>query len=220
MTRAGVARQALDLVLALEGGCSDHANDPGGLTCYGITQGVYDSWRHEHGLEPQPVNKITHEEVEQIYLERYWEPSGAADWDSRGHPGIALYLFDTSVQHGHAGLGEIVTPQIYELLRDHPLLGLGYMHAERMAFYTSLRAWPTFGRGWMRRVARVYREAVRLEHPDGQLRVERLNLNGVEWGVDIARVVRQTLWVRGPRISKEAAPPCGWWARLLGRCGR
>ena len=201
---------ALSIILPLEGGCVDYPDDPGGATCYGITQTVYDAWRQGQGLEPQPVVRITREEVANIYHERYWagEP---AWWDRAGHPGVALYLFDMRVQHGR---WRDIYAQAEEVLREHPLLGLAELREKRMQYYTSLRGWPTFGRGWARREARVYAEAVRLEHPKGQLRVGRLNLNGVEWDVGIARIVRERLWVRGSRV----APPCPWWRRIWRRC--
>lgn len=191
--------QALALILALEGGYSNHPDDPGGATNYGITQAVYDAWRQGQGLEPQPVARITREEVANIYRERYWagEP---AWWDRAGHPGVALYLFDMRVQHGR---WRDIYAQAEEVLREHPLLGLAELREKRMQYYTSLRGWSTFGRGWARREARVYAEAMRLEHPKGLLRVGRLNLNGVWWDVGIARIVRNTLWVRGQKQEQE-----------------
>ena len=205
---------ALSIILSLEGGCVNHPDDPGGATCYGITQTVYDAWRRDRGLEPRPVTMIEDAEVEAIYRERYWEPSGAEGWATNGHPGIALYVFDAAVQHGLGGLGGLLTDGITERLRDYPLLGLALLHARRMEHYASLPHWGTFGRGWTRRIATVYSEAVNWEHPKGRLLVSRLNLNGVEWDVGIARIVRERRWVRGSRV----APPCPWWRRIWRRC--
>jgi len=205
---------ALAIILSLEGGCVDHPDDPGGATCYGITQAAYDAWRRDQGLPLRPVTQIERGEVEDIYRERYWEASGAADWDERGHPGIALYVFDTAVNHGLRGAARIIDEDVHDRLNRYPLLGLAILHTARMEYYTKLRHWSTFGRGWTRRIARVYNEAVHLEHPKGLLRVKRLNLNGVEWDVGIARVVRERLWVRGSRV----APPCPWWRRIFGNC--
>jgi len=205
---------ALALILTLEGGCVDNPADPGGATCYGITQGVYNEYLRQAGRRSRPVTNITRDEVEAIYRERYWAPSGAADWDEHGHPGIALYVFDTAVNHGLRGADSIITDSIHRTLNNHPLLGLALLHTARMEYYANLPHWDTFGRGWTRRIARVYREAMQLEHPDGLLRVNSLDLNGVEWDVGIARIVRERIWARGERV----APPCSWWQRLIGGC--
>ena len=207
--------RALALILALEGGCADHPDDPGGVTCYGITQAAYGSWRRGRGLEPRPVTKIENTEVEAIYRERYWEPSGAEGWASAGHPGIALYVFDAAVQHGLGGLRRLLTDDLVERLRSYPLLGLAILHTQRMEYYASLPHWDTFGRGWTRRIATVYREAVNWEHPKGRLLVDRLNLNGIEWSVSVARQVGKKLWVRGKRHRER---PCSKWRRMIGGC--
>lgn len=204
---------ALALILSLEGGCVDQPDDPGGATCYGITQATYNAWQRSRGLPERAVTEITRDEVETIYWELYWVPAEAPKWVERGHPGIALYLFDAAVNHGVAGMRRLANPVTLKL-RDYPLLGLALLHAKRMEYYASLPHWDTFGRGWTRRIAEVYRKAVNLEHPNGRLLVSRLNLNGIEWDVGIARIVRERLWVRGSRV----APPCPWWRRIWGRC--
>jgi len=203
---------ALALVLALEGGYSNHPADPGGATNYGITQAAYDSWRRGRGLDPQPVARIDRREVDAIYRERYWEGEPQR-WDELGHPGVALYLFDMRIQHGR--WRDIYEPH-REALVNYPLLGLAQLRQARMRYYTSLAGWATFGRGWARREAAVYAEAVNQEHPRGLLRAEILNLNGVEWDIGIARIVRRTIWARGTWVT----PPCPWWRRVIGRCDR
>jgi len=202
---------ALSLVLALEGGYVNNPYDDGGPTNYGVTQAVYDRWRREHGYTQQPVTEITREEAEAIYYAYFWrgEPE---QWDDLGHPGIALYVFDMRIQHRK--WATIYQP-VKRVLDLHPLLGLAELHAARTHYYASLDDWPHFGKGWMRRAATVYKEAMRLEHPDGELRVDLLNVNGAWWDVGIARMVGRKIYVRGSRRHGE-----GWlqrfWRRVNG----
>ncbi len=187
---------ALAHILRWEGGYSDHPDDPGGATNHGVTQATYDAWRKGRGLPTRSVREIAREEVEAIYQERYWTPSGALKWDENGHPGIALYIFDSAVQHGVRWARRRLTG-LQELLSRHPLLGLAQLHRDRCEYYAALPHFPTFGRGWLRRVAAVYAEAVGMEHPEGLIRVEELNLDGQKLPVSVARWVGSKLWVKG-----------------------
>ena len=63
--------QALRLVLADEGGVSNHPADRGGLTNKGITQATYDAWRELHGRPSRSVRAIEHAEVDAIYREQF-----------------------------------------------------------------------------------------------------------------------------------------------------
>jgi len=197
---------ALAIVLAVEGGYVNGPHDPGGPTNYGITQGVYDNWRSYHGQPSQPVSRITKDEAEAIYYELFWQGEPER-WDEAGHPGIALYVFDMRVQHGG---WERIYNEAKDTLELHPLLGLALLHAERTDYYTRLKHWPDFGRGWMRRAATVYRKAMELEHPDGLLRVDLLDINGTRWDVGIARMVGRKIYARGSKRSWLQE----WWRRL------
>lgn len=89
-------KECLQFVLKWEGGYSNHPNDPGGATNMGITQSVYNAWRGSKGLPPQDVRKITKEEVERIYWERYWT---ALRCDEIPRP-LDIAVFDTGVNCG------------------------------------------------------------------------------------------------------------------------
>ncbi|APD09762.1 hypothetical protein [Thermus brockianus] len=110
--------------------------------------------------------------------------------------GVALYVFDSAVQHGVGWVRKALTNSLREALSRHPLLGLAQFHRDRCEYYAALPHFPTFGRGWLRRVAAVYAEAVGLEHPEGLIRVKELNLDGQELPVSVARWVGSTLWVK------------------------
>jgi len=185
---------ALAHVLRWEGGYSNDPADPGGATNKGITQITYDEWRMERGLPARSVREMTDDEMRAIYAERYWYPV-AADWDKRSHPGVALYLFDAAVQHG-PGWARVLAQEVGDVLHLVPLLGLAHAHAIRCEYYTKLKNWGRFGRGWIMRVTDTYRRAVELEHPNGLIRVAMLDLDGVRYRVRKARWVGQKLFVK------------------------
>lgn len=65
--------KSVALVLKSEGGYTNHPQDPGGATNYGVLQRVYDSWRRSHGQIPRSVKIIEMSEVIAIYKENYWD---------------------------------------------------------------------------------------------------------------------------------------------------
>lgn len=91
--------KSLQVILRAEGGYVNDPNDPGGATNQGVTQAVYDSWRHGRGLSPRAVLGIDPGEVRQIYLERYWIPARCDELPGR----VAMVHFDCAV---NAGVGQ------------------------------------------------------------------------------------------------------------------
>lgn len=141
-------RRALTFVLRWEGGWSDNPADPGGATMRGITISTYARWRNEQGLSAptkDDLRAITDAEVEAIYWAYYWLASGA---DKMAWP-MALAHFDLAV---NGGVGRAA-----EALKAAPTF-LPYM-AWRLAWYTRISGWPTFGAGWVRRCADLLKEA-------------------------------------------------------------
>ena len=185
---------ALAEILRVEGGYVNDPRDSGKATNRGITQLTYDSWRMMQGLPPRSVKYIEDDEVEAIYREMYWDRV-AAEWDWKGHPGIALYLFDSAVQHG-TGWAEGLAEEVGDALHIVPLIGLAHAHAIRCEYYTKLKSWYWAGRSWIRRVSTIYRRSVELEHPGGLIRVQMLDLDGVRYKVKKARWVGKKLFVK------------------------
>ncbi len=67
-----------------EGGWSNHPDDPGGATMYGVIQSVYDAYRKRKGLPTRSVRLITRTEALDIYRAEYWEKCGAPSSSQRG----------------------------------------------------------------------------------------------------------------------------------------
>jgi lysozyme family protein len=93
--------QALSFALRWEGDYSNHPNDKGGETNFGITHAVYRAYRVSRSLSPQSVRLISSTEVRDIYYKRYWLASHA----SLLRPDLAMCHFDWAV---NAGVGRAV----------------------------------------------------------------------------------------------------------------
>ncbi len=149
---------ALQQILKWEGGFADHPADPGGATNYGVTQATYDAYRRKAGLPTRSVRDIERSEVEAIYREAYWLRAGC---DDISPPALALCVFDAAV---NSGVGAAL--KWLAVTRDWPTY-----QAVRLEFLTGLSHWPSFGRGWARRVADLTRAAAALDEPERLLMV-------------------------------------------------
>lgn len=84
----------IDEVVAREGGYSNHPNDKGGPTCWGITQRV----ARTHGYMGD-MRSFPRSQAAQIYQTLYWDRPRFADI-AHISPKIAAELFDTAVNMG------------------------------------------------------------------------------------------------------------------------
>jgi lysozyme family protein len=127
--------------------------DPGGETKYGISKRSYPS---------VDIKNLTELQARQIYFRDFWTPLHGEEL----YDGVAWQLFDFAVNSGiqtalrayqralgvaddghfgpvslNASKAMSETDQIMRVL------------AERLDFMTRTAAWPTFGKGWARRIA-------------------------------------------------------------------
>ena len=172
-------------LLGWEGGYGNNPRDPGGPTCYGVTQAEYDLWRRKKGLPVQSVAKITLAEAEQIYSEEYWTPTRCGDLD----PGEADAVFDAAVNSGDRR-GVTWLQKAINQLSDKPAITedgscgditvaaanaidpgklIDAMLTLRLAFMkiarnpkTGALLWLTFGKGWSVRINGVRVQAHKL----------------------------------------------------------
>jgi lysozyme family protein len=129
-----------------EGGYVDHPADPGGATNFGITLGTLQSFRGKP-VSKGDVRNLTKREAGLIYRARYWDAIGGDSLPA----GVDAVAFDIAVNHG-VGRWRQWAPIIKGLAPDDAIRALC---ERRRRFYRSLKTFPTFGKGWMRRANEV-----------------------------------------------------------------
>lgn len=149
--------QAFDILLTYEGGFSDHPADPGGQTRYGITEAVAREVGYRGDMRELPIDL-----AKRIYKARYWDAVRADELPEA----VRYAVFDAAVNSGprqailwlQRAVGVkadgIIGPQTLAAVRAaDPERLLRLILAQRLRFMTGLPNWPTFGRGWARRIA-------------------------------------------------------------------
>lgn len=149
---------AFEVIVGHEGGYVNHPKDPGKATRYGVTQAVARENGYTGDMRHLPLDV-----AKTIYRKKYWD---AVHADAL--PGaLALQVFDAAVNHG---VGAAITLLQRALgVKADGVLGPVTLNAaaasngrdmavallaHRLEFYTDLRTWGVFGRGWARRVAK------------------------------------------------------------------
>jgi lysozyme family protein len=155
---------ALTRVLAHEGGYSNHPDDPGGPTNFGITIADYRRYV-KPGATVADIRAMTVDEARTIYRARYWDALSCDALPS----GVDYAVFDYGVNSGIGRSGRVLRrllklPDTSSAVTDDVIRAAAAADAgrlvaaicdERLAFLRSLKTWPVFGNGWSRRVAEV-----------------------------------------------------------------
>lgn len=136
-----------------EGGWSNHRDDPGGATMYGVIQTVYDRYRSRKGLPKQSVRRIAKAEALDIYFNEYWQEARCEHL----HPGVDLAHYDAAVNSGVGRARKWLAASVGSA--DHAETVRRYCR-RRLSFVQGLRHWKTFGRGWGRRIADIEAKGV------------------------------------------------------------
>ena len=87
--------EALEWLLANEGGWVNNPNDHGGPTAYGVTQQAWEDFTGKP-CSPEDIKGLTQQDVRRFYDGVYWLPLGLAAWDRA----IAIAVFDMAVLNG------------------------------------------------------------------------------------------------------------------------
>jgi lysozyme family protein len=154
---------ALAAVLHHEGGFVNHPSDPGGMTNLGVTKKVWEEWVG-HSVDESAMRALTPEIVGPMYKAKYWDKIKGDDLPS----GVDYAVFDAAVNSGpgraakwlqscvgvepDGGIGPKTLAAVAafdpaDLVEDYA--------KRRLSFLMDLPHWPTFGKGWGRRVAAV-----------------------------------------------------------------
>lgn len=162
--------KALDAVLKHEGGYVDHPRDPGGATNLGITKAVLEAWRGRKVTRAE-VRALGRKEAADIYRARFWTstrcdelPAGldyaVFDFAVNSGPGRAVRNLQAAVGAKRDGvIGGLTLAAVARIRRADAIRTLC---DRRLAFVRALKTWPTFGKGWKRRVEEVRAAALAL----------------------------------------------------------
>ena len=154
--------QAFDKLFGHEGDYSDHADDPGGKTRYGITEAVARRAGYKGDMRELPLDL-----AKRIAYEEYWKPIRADDLPA----GVRYAVFDAAVNSGPAQAIKwlqracsatpdgIIGPQTLLALKvSDPDRVEARMLGHRLDMMNDLKNWPSFSRGWSQRIAELLME--------------------------------------------------------------
>ena len=136
-----------------EGGYVNHPKDPGGETKFGITKRSYPHLN---------IRDLTLDDARAIYRRDFWDrlqcdalPLAARfqvfDAAVNSGPGNAARWLQAAAGVAQDGLIGPATRQAIDAM--HPAALVARFNAARLLSMTSLSTWPTFSRGWARRIA-------------------------------------------------------------------
>ena len=144
---------AFEKVIGHEGGYVNHPLDPGTETKYGISQRTYPD---------EDIRNLTVVRAKDIYRKDFWDRAQC----DKMPPAVAYAVFDAAINSGISqsvkflqralgvqddGKVGAQTLAVIDKTDSEALLARFLGH--RLAFMTNLGTWPTFGKGWARRIA-------------------------------------------------------------------
>ncbi len=150
---------AFHRLLGHEGGFVDHPSDPGGATCWGVTERVARENGYQGDMRDLPVAV-----AKEIYRAKYWDAVRAEDLPAA----VRYEMFDAAVNSGTgqatrwlqralgvADDGRLGPITIAAAHAADAQLVARRMLGQRLRFMTDLSTWPTFGKGWARRISEL-----------------------------------------------------------------
>ena len=146
---------AFDRLIGNEGGYSNNPADPGGETMWGVTARVARGYGYTGAMKDLPKDT-----AKVIAKKLYWNPLYLDSLDPR----VAFQIFDTNYNGGHCVIwmqgaagakvdGLIGPATIAAVQNTDPLRFIMRWNSLRLSYFTSLKTWPTFGKGWANRIA-------------------------------------------------------------------
>jgi len=148
---------AFEKLLKHEGGFSNHKDDRGGATRYGVTEAVAREAGYRGDMRELPLDL-----AQRIYKDRYWDVVQAESLP----PDVRYIVFDGAVNSGVVQSAKWLQRACG--VKDDGVIGpitiraASSLHsdglkrrilAQRLRFMASLPNWPAFSRGWSNRIA-------------------------------------------------------------------
>lgn len=142
---------AFDRLMGHEGGYSNDPQDPGGETNWGISKRSYPN---------VDIKCLTRDGAKAIYLRDFWTPLADADaaikyqvFDFAVNGGLSVAIRKLQAAIGVADDGHWGSQSMAALKKMEVNDVLLKFNAQRLRFYTSLKNWTVYGKGWTNRVA-------------------------------------------------------------------
>ncbi|WP_299949063.1 glycosyl hydrolase 108 family protein [uncultured Ruegeria sp.] len=169
------ANEAIRRILKHEGGFVNHPRDPGGATNKGVTIGTLRSLGMDldgdGDVDVTDLKRLTTDDAVKVYKRFYWDavqadmlPNGVdytvADFAVNSGPRRAIQYLQRVV--GVTADGHIGPKTIAAVGLMAPKDVIRQVNARRLAFMQRLKTWPTFGKGWQRRVDEVLAHSLEL----------------------------------------------------------
>lgn len=136
----------------------------------GVTIGVYKDYLGQN-VTKEELRNIPDSHLRDIYKTRYWDKARCGEWA----PGVDLCVFDLAVNAGPSRAVKllqkcvgteqdgVVGPKTIAAVNAVPPKSMIVCFSDtRRAFYKSLKAFETFGRGWLRRTDECEQEAIKM----------------------------------------------------------
>ena len=155
--------KAFDLVIVNEGGYVDNSQDPGGATNWGCTKAVWEKYVG-HEVTKDDIKALTKEDVKPLYKRNYWD---AIHGDAI-LSGLDYCIFDCAINSGVGRAakfiqeivgvpadGAIGNNTVTAITQINSITLINEFSDKRQAFLESLKTFPTFGKGWTKRVQEV-----------------------------------------------------------------
>lgn len=149
--------QAFEKLIGHEGGYSNHPNDPGGETMFGVTEKVARANGYKGAMRELPLAV-----AKSIYRASYWDTVRADELPDT----VRFDVFDASVNSGpgqairflqratgSADDGRLGSVTMRAVNSMDPQLLDKRLSGYRLRFMAELKTWPSFGRGWAARIA-------------------------------------------------------------------
>ena len=146
----------MDFMYLYEGGYVDHPRDPGGATNLGITLKTLGAWRKQV-VTKQDVRNLSKIEATQIYSANYWDTIKGDVLPK----GVDLMGFDIAVNMGPGRANKWLD----QTNTMPPIERIKKLDALRLGFWRSLRTFPIFGKGWLRRESACMALALKMAAP-------------------------------------------------------
>lgn len=154
-------QQIFDRLIGHEGGYVNDPRDPGGETNWGVTKRTAMANGYTGNMKT-----MTRQQAYEIYHRAFWLRYNCEQMPDA----VAYQFFDAAVNHGFGNASRMLQRAVsvlddgiigkysLEAINRNPISDtLMVLNGERLNFYTRLKNFDRFGKGWVNRVAQNLR---------------------------------------------------------------